>query len=401
MGEGEFVVMMAALQALYALAIDVMLPAVGVIAAELGAGDPNRRQLVIGVFLVCSGFASLLPGVLADRFGRRRLALIALAAYAALSLASAFATSFTMLLVLRGLAGLFTSALMIIPITIIRDRYSGDRMARTQSLVAMTFMVVPMLAPLLGQGIILVSGWRWIFGAMAAFGVAVGVWVWLRLPETLHPQYRQDLVPRRILGNMRTAVSHRAALGYFIGIALIQAAMLGFINSAQQLVGEALGAGAAFPAIFGAMALLMASTNFVNSRAVMRHGARRVSHAALLAYIAVAAVHVWIANGEEQLWHFVALMTMTMCCMSFIGANFQSIAMQPFARIAGSASSAMSFIRLVLGSGLGMLVGQAFDGTARPLTLWMLGASGATLALVLFSEKGRLFGRTPAHEDEA
>jgi DHA1 family bicyclomycin/chloramphenicol resistance-like MFS transporter len=393
--------LMAAIQALYALAIDVMLPAVGVIAEDLGAGDPNRRQLVIGVFLVCSGLASLFPGILADRFGRRRLALISLSAYSILSLASAFATSFTMLLVLRGLAGLFTSVMMIIPITVIRDRYSGDRMARTQSLVAMTFMVVPMLAPLFGQGIILVADWRWIFGAMAIFGVAVGIWVWLRLPETLHPEYRQDLKPRRILGNMRLAVNHRGALGYFLGIALIQAAMLGFINSAQQLVGEALGAGAAFPAIFGVMALLMASTNFVNSHLVMRFGARQVSHTALLVYIAVAVTHVLVAHGEERLWQFVPLMAMTMCCMSFIGANFQSIAMQPFARIAGSASSVLSFIRLVLGSSLGMLVGQAFDGTARPLTLWMLAASVTTLALVLFSEGGRLFGKAQALDDRS
>jgi DHA1 family bicyclomycin/chloramphenicol resistance-like MFS transporter len=208
-------------------------------------------------------------------------------------------------------------------------------------------------------------------------------------------------MPRRIFGNMGTALRYRPAIGYILGIALIQAAMLGFINSAQQLVGEALGAGAAFPALFGGMALLMASTNFVNSRAVMRYGARRVSHAALLAYLAVAAVHAWVAHGEERLWQFVPLMAMTMCCMSFIGANFQSIAMQPFARIAGSASSVMSFIRLVMGAGLGMMVGQAFDGTARPLTLWMLGASCVSLVLVLYSERGRLFGRTPAYEDEA
>lgn len=400
MGEREFVMLMAAIQALYALAIDAMLPALGIIAAELGALDVNRRQLVIGVFLLCSGLASLIPGVLADRFGRRRLALAALVAYAVLSLAAAFATSFGMLLVLRGLTGACTAAMMIIPITIIRDRYSGDRMARTQSLVAMTFMVVPMLAPLLGQAIILLAGWRWIFGTMAAFGLAVGAWVWLRLPETLDPQYRQHLALRRMFANMGAAFSHRPSLGYVLGVALIQATMFGFLNSAQQLMSESLGAGTAFPALFGAMALLMASTNFLNARLVMRIGARRVSHLALLAYTAVAFLHVLVASPDQRLWQFVGLMTMTMCCMSFIGANFQSIAMEPFARIAGSASSVLSFTRLVLGSLLGTLVGQAFDGTARPLSLWMLSAGLATLALVLFSEKGRLFRRSP-HAGEA
>jgi len=399
MGEGEFVALMAAIQALQALAIDVMLPALGVIAQDLGAGDPNRRQLVIGVFLFCSGFASLFPGIFADRFGRRHVVLVALCAYSVLSLGAAFVTGFNMLLVLRAAIGLFSSAMMIMPVTIIRDRFSGDRMARTQSLVAMVFMVVPMLAPLLGQAIMLVAGWRWIFGAMAGIAVLVGIWVWFRLPETLHPEYRQTMEPRRIIGNMREAATHREALGYFIGAALVQGALLGFINSAQQLVGEAMGAGAAFPAIFGTMAMLMACTNFVNSRVVMRFGARRVSHAAILAYIVAAALHVRIAGPGQTLWQFVPLMTLAMCFQSFIGANFQSIALLPFARIAGAAASVLSFIRLVVGASLGMLIGQAFDGTARPLALSILAASTGTLALVLFSEKGRLFRKPPAFDE--
>lgn len=399
MREGEFVALMAAIQALQALAIDVMLPALGVIAHDLGAGDPNRRQLVIGVFLFCSGFASLFPGVFADRFGRRSVVLVSLSAFSVLTLASAFVTDFTTMLVLRGATGLISSAMMIMPITIIRDRFSGDRMARTQSLVAMVFMTVPMLAPMLGQGIMLAFGWRWIFGVMAGFAVLVGIWVWFRLPETLHPEYRQSMQPHRIVGNMRAAVTHREALGYFIGAALIQGALLGFINSAQQLVGESLGAGAAFPAIFGVMAMLMACTNFVNSRIVMRFGARRVSHVAVLGYIAAASLHAWIAGPGETLWQFVPLMALAMCFQSFIGANFQSIALLPFARIAGAAASVLSFIRLVLGASLGMLIGQAFDGTARPLAFSILAASIGTLVLVLLSERGRLFGRSSPLDD--
>ncbi|MDG2003103.1 MAG: multidrug effflux MFS transporter [Novosphingobium sp.] len=401
MGEREFVVMMAAIQALYALSIDVMLPALGVIATDLGEYEPNRRQLVIGVFLVCGGLASLFPGVISDRFGRRPIILVSLTAYTALSLTAAFVQNFTALLVLRGLTGLFVAAMMIVPIAIIRDRFSGDRMARTQSLVAMTFMVVPMLAPLLGQGIVLVAGWRFVFAAMAFLGLLVTAWVWIRLPETQHPEYRQDLKPHMIFGNMRSAVTNRSALGYFLGAALIQGALLGFISSAQQLMGEALGAGAAFPALFGLMALSMASTNFINSRAVMRFGTRRVSHCAVIAYIAVAAVHVWLAQGSShQLWQFVALTALTMCCMSFLGANFQAIALQPFARIAGSAASVLSFIRLVLGAFMGLSIGQAFDGTARPLTLAILAAGVGTLALVAFSERGMLFGRRDSYDAE-
>lgn len=394
MREGEFVGLMAMMQALQALAIDVMLPALGVIAQDLGTRDPNDRQLVIGVFLIASGACSLFPGILADRFGRRRVVLVCLSAYFAISLASALVRDFTALLVLRGLLGIFSAGLMVMPITIIRDRFSGDRMARMQSLVAMVFMVVPMLAPLLGQGVLLIAGWRSIFGVMALLAIMVGAWAWFRLPETLHEEYRQPIQPRVILSNMREAVTHREAMGYFLGTALIQTSILAYINSSQQLVEEALGAGPWFPTIFGVMAFLMAATNFVNSRIVEKFGARRVSHTALMFYILVAAIHSWLAwTGEETLWQFVVLMSFTMCFMSFLGANFQSIALQPFARIAGSAASILSFIRLVTGAYLGMLVGQAFDGTPRPLAYSLLFNGLGALVLVLISENGRLFRR--------
>lgn len=393
MREGEFVFMMAMLMALQALAIDVMLPALGVIAQDLGEADANSRQLVIAVFLIASGAAALFPGAVADRFGRRPVVLFSLGAYFIVSLLSAFVTDFTTLLVLRVIIGLCVSALMIMPLTIIRDRFEGDRMARTQSLVAMVFMVVPMLAPLLGQGIMMVAGWRWIFGVMALMSLAIGVWVWFRLPETLHPEYRQSFKPRQIISNMRYVLTHRMALGYFLGASLVQGALLGYINSSQQLVGEALGAGDAFPAIFGMMALFMAGTNFINSRIVERFGARRVSHAAVLAFMFFAALHVWIARDGETLWQFVALMSLLMCFVSFIGANFQSISMQPFARTAGAAASVMSFIRLAVGASLGMMIGQAFDGSPRPLALAMLLASIGTFGLVLYAEKGRMFRR--------
>jgi len=304
------------------------------------------------------------------------------------------------LLALRVGAGVFSAGLMTMPMTIIRDRFSGDRMARVQSLVAMVFMAVPMLAPLLGQGLLIVSGWRSIFGAMAVLSLLVMGWTWLRLPETLKDEYRQPMRPRMIIGNMWQSLTHRGAMGYFLGFALIQAAILGYINSAQQLVAEALGAGVWFPTIFGVMAFLMAACNFVNSRIVERFGARRVSHTALVAYIVVAAAHAAIAfSGRETLFVFVALMTPIFGLMAFLGSNFQSIALQPFAHIAGSASSVLSFIRVVTGTYLGIMIGMAFDGTARPVTLSMLAAGVGALALVAFSEKGRLFRRkdTPQH----
>lgn len=394
LGEREFVALMAMIMALQALCIDAMLPALGIMAQDLGVRDANDRQLVVGVYLIAAGIGALFPGALADRFGRRPVLFISLAAYVALSAACALVTDFTVLLVLRALQALTSAGLSVLPTAIIRDRFSGDRMARAQSTVAVIFMIVPMAAPSFGQAVLAVASWRWIFGGMALLGVAVWIWAWFRLPETLDPANRQSIAPRVIAANMWLAATNRAAMGYVIGASLLVAGLFGYINSAQQLVAEHFGAGDRFPLFFAAMAGGMALANFTNSRIVERFGARRVSHTALLAFIAASAAQVWLAHLPHQtLWQFVPVMALNMCLIGFIGANFGSIALQPFARIAGAASSFQMFIRMVIAASLGALIGQAYDGTARPLAWSLLAGGIAALLLVLYSEQGRLFRR--------
>lgn len=393
-GERELVFLLALMQALQALAIDAMLPALGVIASDLNVDDPNRRQLVVGVFLVGIALGSLIPGALSDRFGRRPVIFGCLAFYIVPMLGCALVTDFDTLVALRLLQAIGCSGLAFVPPAIIRDRYDGDRMARLQSLIAVIFLTVPMLAPSIGQVILELAGWRWIFGFMALLGMAVAIWAWLRLPETLDPANRQPLRIGAILGNFGTVLTNRGSIGYVLGSACTMGAIWGFINSSQQLVAEHFGAGRHFPYIFGAMAAGMALANFVNSRIVERFGARRVSHAALFLYLGVASAQVMLAAGPEQtLWQFVAVMAMTMALGGFIGANFGSIALQPFGRTAGSASSMQGFVRTMIASLAGMAIGNAYDGTALPFALAVLACGVAAFAFVLFSERGRLFRR--------
>lgn len=393
-GEREFIALMAMLMALQALSIDAMLPALGAIARDLGVGDPNRRQLVVGVFLFAAGFGALLPGTLADRYGRRPVLMVSAAGYVLFALACALVSDFTTLLVLRACQAISSAGLSVLPGAIIRDRFAGDRMARMMSVITVVFMVVPMIAPNFGQAVLLVAGWRWIFGGMALMGLSVGLWAWLRLPETLHPDHRQPIAVQTITANMRFAASDRSAMGYVIGGALLSGALFGYLNSSEQLIGEHFGAGTRFPLLFALMAGGMAFANFFNARIVEKFGARRVSHAALLAYIAISALQVAQAHsGHETLWQFIPLMMANVCLMGFIGANFGSIALQPFARIAGAAASLQAFLRMAVGALLGGLIGQAYDGSARPLAMALLACGLAALALVLFSEHGVLFRR--------
>ena len=391
---GEFVALMAAIMSLGALAIDAMLPALDAIAADFGVTDPNRRQLVVGIYLIGSGVGCLFPGSLADRFGRRPVLFFALGAYVVTALACAAAWSYDALLAARALSGLLAAGLGVLPGAIIRDRFEGDAMARLMSTIFIVFMVVPVLAPSVGAAVLEVAPWRWVFVTVAALGAAVLLWAWTRLPETLAPADRQPLDLRSVAHNLPLTFTTRSAVGYVIGAGLTFGAMFGYINSAQQLVGEHFGAGDAFPIVFGATAAPLAVSSYANSRIVERFGARRVSHTALITFIGVSALQVAASLLDgDNLWLFAPLMSMNLLLLGFMGANFGSIAMQPFAATAGAASSAQSFVRMLLGAGVGIAIGQAYDDSARPLALALLLCSFLSLCLVLFSERGKLFRR--------
>ncbi|QYJ07827.1 multidrug effflux MFS transporter [Qipengyuania flava] len=392
-GERELIWMMALLMACNAFGIDAILPALDELASTLGA-EGNDRQFVVGVYLLAAGIGTLIPGAFADRYGRRPVLFTALAFYIVLSLACAAVTTFEQLIVLRALQGFFAAGIIALPPAIIRDRVGGDKMARMMSLIFVIFLLVPAVAPSIGQGVMLLLGdWRWIFVSMAVLGLAMTAWVYVRLPETLHEEDKQEINISVIASNMRSAVTMRSTIGYTLASALVFGALFGFINSSQQLIGEAFGAGDMFPLLFAICAGCMALANWSNSRIVERFGARRVSHTALFVFIAVAAAQLWFATQpDEDLWTFIPLMAANMSLLGFIGANFGSIAMQPFRHIAGAASSAQSFLRMTTGALLGAAIGYAYDGTARPLALALLVSASVSLIFVLYSERGSLFG---------
>lgn len=393
-GRREFILMMAMIQALQSLAFTALLPALGIISAELQAGGPNQRQLLISVFLVCSGLSALLPGTISDRYGRKPVLLSFMAMFVAINFVSAFVRDFHLLLVLRGLLGVASSGLTVLPLAIIRDRYEGAGMAKLQATVAMLFMAVPTFAPSLGFVLLELAGWRAIFVAIAVLALGGMGWYFFRLEETLPQERRRAGHLHTLLGNVGLVLTNRASIGYVIGMALIFGGHFGFINSSQQLIGEHFAAGSAYPLIFGAMAATMALASLANSAIVERFGTRRIGHVAIFCHLAASTGQLVLSyRPGETLLQFVLLMSANMCLLITVFINFTAIALQPFGHLAGAAASVQSFFRLVLGAGLGGLIGLAYDGTPRPLAQSLVMVGAMTLLLVLFSERGKLFGR--------
>lgn len=398
LGPREFVAMMALMMALNALAIDAMLPALPQIAGELGAPTANAQQRIITLYFVGLGIGSLVHGPLADRFGRRPVILVSLVGYIVAALASAFAPTWETMLGMRFLHGLMAAAMGVVATAVVRDRSSGDAMAKMMSLIFLIFMVVPIVAPTLGQGILSIATWPAIFGFLAIMGSVMLVWIGLRLPETMKPEDQRPLALRPLLGVWRQVATHRTALAYMAASSIAIGANFGFLNSAQQIIAQTFGAGGIFPYVFAIVAAGIAAANFTNSRLVMRFGARRVSHTAIIAFIIFSCVQLLFAIVGESLWLFVGIVTLNMAMMGFIGANSSSIAMEPFGREAGSASSFQNSVRTLLSAAVGAIIGGAYDGTTVPLAVGYLIAGIVALAALLWGERGRLFTRpNPPH----
>nr|WP_062205385.1 multidrug effflux MFS transporter [Aureimonas sp. AU12] len=392
MGFREFVAFVAALMAINALAIDAMLPALPQIGEALNVADENRRQLIITAYLLGFGVAQLVYGPLSDRFGRRPVLMFGLLVYVAASGLSAFSTSLDQMVVARVLQGVGSAATRVLAVSIVRDCYSGRHMARVMSFAFIVFIAVPVIAPSVGQAIVLVAPWEWIFLILGLFGLAVALWSGLRLPETLPPERRTPISVRGVAGAFRIVATDRACLGYTLAASAILGALFGFINSAQQIFVGIFDTGAAFPLIFASIALFVAVSSLVNARIVERLGMRRVSHTALLGFTGFATLHAAIAlSGHETLAVFVALQSAMMFCFGLIISNFSSMAMDPVGRVAGTAASFQGFGTTVIGALLGFYIGQHYDGTVVPLTVGYAALGFLAILIVLVTERGRLF----------
>jgi len=389
----EFIALAAALMSLNALAIDIMLPGLQEIGASLGVAVENDRQYVLSAYLLGFGLAQLVYGPLSDRFGRRGPLLVGLAIYILAALSAALAPTFTTLLTLRFIQGLGAAATRVIAVSVIRDRFGGRAMAEIMSLVFMVFMVVPVIAPGIGQVVMLFFDWHVIFIFMGLLALLVAIWTAVRLPETLALENRRPLTLSSLWTAFSIVMTNRISLFYTLATAVVFGALFGFINSAQQVYVGIYDLGVWFPVLFAAVAGMMAVSSFLNSRLVGRFGMRRLSHGALVGFFLVTSLFFGLSLiGPMRLPLFMLLFTTAMLQFGWIGSNFNSIAMEPLGHVAGMASSVQGFITTVGGAVIGAAIGQAFDGTVTPLAAGFCGVSLIGLILVLIAERGRLFG---------
>jgi len=400
-GTREMTFMLAGLMALNAFAIDSMIPALADIGRSLHVARENDQQLVVIAYFL--GFAStqLIWGPLADRFGRKPVLGAGVVLYGAFALLCASAGSFPLLIAGRVAMGASAAVTRVLVVAMVRDLFEAEAMARVMSLVFMTFMLVPVLAPNIGQLILLFAPWRAIFVVIAGYALVMLSWSWARLPETLHPEFRRPLEWRGTFRAIGATLSERQSRGYTLATTVSFSGLVAYISSIQQIVFDAFHAGKYIGLVFASIAAPMALASWLNSRVVGRFGLRRVGHSAALAFMLVTAVHAAVAlAGYETLPVFITLQALTMACFAFTSSNLGTLAMEHMAPIAGTASSVQGVIGTVGAAVIGFAIGQQFNGTAVPFIVGTaLCATGGFLIIIL-TEPKRLFAPMQADPEE-
>jgi len=390
------IAMVAALSALNALSIDVMLPALPDIGRDFELVNDNDRQLVIVFYMAAFGVAQLAYGPLSDASGRRGVLLGALGIYVLGALMCTLAPSYELFLAARALQGIGAAATRVTSSAVVRDLTSGRRMAQIMSTAMTLFMIIPIIAPSLGQLVLFFGPWRWIFAALTLYALAILTWMTLRLPETLAPENRRELNVRAIVGGYREVLRHRQTVGYMIASAFLSAGLFGYVTASEQLYVEVFHLGDAFAVAFAVIAVAISIGNFVNSRLVVRLGMRRISQAMTLWFIAIASAHaLFAALGFETLWSFLILLSLTLGAFGLIAGNLSALAMEPVGHVAGSASALFGAVTALGAAFGGGLIARAFNGTALPFLLGLTAVGVVTFVAIVVTERGKLFVDTP------
>jgi len=389
----EFVILLAGLMALTALATSMMLAVLAEIGRTFGV-ETTSTQSVLTAFFVGFSVGQFVVGPVSDRFGRRAVLLGGVTLYLVATVLCVLAQSFETLLLARFLQGLGVAAPRVITISVVRDCYSGRRMASVMSLAMTALMVIPVVAPAFGQLVVLALPWRWIFVVLGLYGLVIMSWMYLRLPETLAPENKRSLQLMSILSAARQALTTRQTLGYMLATGCTQGFLLATLYAAPQVMGEFLGMGRYFTVAFGVVAAAMSFGQFVNSRLVGRFGMRLLSHSFIVGGT-LASILLLVLARADAIGIVSYTLFMAVCNALFMAAssNFNALTMEPQGRIAGTASSLVGSVTTMLQAMIAHTIGQAYNGTMIPLASGMVACGVAIIVIATITERGKLFGK--------
>lgn len=381
---------MAVMISLVALSIDAMLPALPHIGRDLDVGNDNDSQLVVSALFLGLAAGQTLYGPLSDSIGRKPAIYAGFGLFVIGCLMSIFAHSFAFMLLGRILQGFGVAAPRVVTLALVRDLYEGRAMARVMSFVMAVFILVPAIAPALGQGILLVAGWRAIFGAFLALTVVTFVWFAIRQEETLPATQRIPFSLGKLTAAVGEVCANRTALGYALTAGLIFGAFVGYLSSAQQIFQGQYDLGKQFPIYFAVLALSIGGASIFNARLVLKRGMRWMCYHSLLILsgLSVAAfVVAYLLEGNPSLSLLMAYLLATFFCTGIMFGNLNALAMEPLGHIAGVGAAVVGSLSTFISVPLGVYIGASYDGTVLPLIAGFAVLGTASLLLMRWIER--------------
>lgn len=387
MSFAEFIVLMAMMMSMTALSIDAMLPALSIIGDDLGVQDPNKNQLTISALFLGLAFGQLVYGPISDSTGRKLPLYGGLTIFILGSLISVFATNLSIMIIGRTIQGLGLASPRTVSLAMIRDQFKGREMAKVMSFVMMIFILVPTVAPGLGQLILLFANWKAIFIFIMMMALLILIWFGTRMHETLAEENRIPFSFQRIKKSLIEIFSSKVALGYTITAGLVSSAFIGFLNSAQQIFQDQYNLGEKFPIYFGILAMSIGFSSFLNSKMVMRYGSQFMVKIAISVLVFIAVLFILIIPNlttTMPLWLTMLYLVSTLFCIGILFGNLNSMAMEPLGHIAGIGSAIVGSISTFVAVAIGTVIGLRYDGTILPIIYGFAGSGGLSLILIFW-----------------
>ena len=392
----EFTLLMALMMSIVAISIDALLPALGVIGNELGVSEPNRAQLIISCIFGGMAIGQLIAGPMSDAMGRKPVLYVGLLIYLMGSVVCYVADGFGVLLGGRFIQGLGVAAPYVTVVSVVRDKYSGRDMASVMSLIMMIFILVPAIAPSLGQAVMHMADWRGIFILYIVYAITIGLWIMLRLDETLPPARRTKLQWRAFAHGVRIVIGNRTTTLYMLCMGLCFGGFIGYLGASQQIFQVQFKVGEAFALYFGGLALVLGAASLLNAWIVARAGMRRICMCAMAVIVITSALFVGLhaVVATITLHMFVPYAAILFFAFGLMFGNLNAIAMEPMGEVAGMASAITGATSSCISLALGVLIGQLYDNTLIPIACGFL-ILGTIAWLLMHAEK--TWHNTQAH----
>lgn len=381
--------MLALMVSLLAMSIDSMLPALGEISDELRPTDPNDIQLVVTMMLFGFAAGQIVAGPLSDSYGRKPVIYGGYVLFIMGCILSIIANDFTLMLLGRFLQGLGAAAPRIVSVALVRDGYQGRAMARIMSIVMAIFILVPSIAPAIGQGVMLVTSWRAIFGLLLSMAIIAFVWFAIRQPETLSRERRRKFSVGAIAGGIKEAIGYRAMAGYTLATGVMFGAFVGYLSSSQQIFQDAYEAGQWFVVYFGCASLSIGAASAFNAKVVVRLGMKYMTWRALFGLTAASCLFIPFVladNGLPSLWLFMTWLMVVFFFVGIVFGNFNALAMEPVGHMAGLGAAIVGSVSTFISLPIGWAVGGAYDGTVTPLVMGFAVSGAMCLAIMRWAE---------------